>query len=440
MTSTELSKSFTEQIMSSSIHFAGDFLKSSLSQSEEDDLMLNQKSGDTSLDGLQVLSKLIERVMTTVGFKAQNTVIRLHEAEKSCSGLTLELSLPYISFEDGPPDACITPETGGNATNDLERDYYSKVLRIQNASIQLVEKQEDEDIPPLVTPLILLLEDEEITIHMLALKESSQYTAGSRGIFDWEMNISVNTFHAFISLEQITALKTFFAFWKPNSTDDTSNTDEDETEMFFDANTDVGMVKNMKFGLNVGLINIYITHWSIDTPENRYLQLQKILRKCECNFDMESDVNREENVTFMFLKLAVSNLEVLLESDTRQTQLYTGFNSIKLSYFDSEVIQEQQLVNVAFYEDIIPQEIYTKQDFSTFKKKYAGDGPRDMHITVSLSNGLINADIPSLDVYFHISTIDKLETFLSKWAALSEPSPRYTELVTFLSSIRLIFV
>ncbi|KAJ1562348.1 autophagy- protein 2 [Cladochytrium tenue] len=94
-------------ILSSSVHFAGDFLRSDAASPDEDDLDAGVGVGGRSataqtgdVEGVQLLARLIDHVLSTVGFSLRNVEVAVHTA---ASADTLVFCLPSIAYVDETP-------------------------------------------------------------------------------------------------------------------------------------------------------------------------------------------------------------------------------------------------------------------------------------------------------------------------------------------------
>ncbi|KAJ3180104.1 autophagy- protein 2 [Geranomyces variabilis] len=162
-------------ILSSSIHFAENFLRSEISEDDDFGPMPDvpdmgprrspARSSPTrpasALEGIQVLTRLIDAILTRVKVTAKNTLIRIihgshHSIHAGCESSDalayhLDLSLPFLMFEDE------TPELGTSVASlpDVLDGDMLKVIRFSGITISLNELQ-SEDLPGqndnLITP------------------------------------------------------------------------------------------------------------------------------------------------------------------------------------------------------------------------------------------------------------------------------------------------
>ncbi|KAI8389478.1 hypothetical protein BD560DRAFT_486118 [Blakeslea trispora] len=105
-----------EHIMSSSLHFADDFLRTEIDQTEELHRSMQESYGatasedsiDLDTEGLQVLSKVVDKMISRIKIDTVNTVLRI--AHSSAVPLSsnqhqyhIELRIPRISYFDQTP-------------------------------------------------------------------------------------------------------------------------------------------------------------------------------------------------------------------------------------------------------------------------------------------------------------------------------------------------
>ncbi|KAJ3141135.1 autophagy- protein 2 [Geranomyces variabilis] len=152
-------------ILSSSIHFAENFLRSEVSEDDDfgpmpdlhmPDLGPRRSSASSSptrpapgLEGIQVLTRLIDTILARVKVTAKNTVIRIvhgshHSIHAGCESSDtlayhLDLSLPFLMFEDETPE--LGTSVGSLPDAEVMDGDKLKVIRFSGITISLSELQ-----------------------------------------------------------------------------------------------------------------------------------------------------------------------------------------------------------------------------------------------------------------------------------------------------------
>ncbi|KAJ3197360.1 autophagy- protein 2 [Irineochytrium annulatum] len=183
-------------ILSSSIHFAGDFLRSELSDdelaaSETSDAADAPSSTGFRINGLHVIAKLIDRVLSTVQFTSTNTLVRLIRAETSHS---LDFNVPYITYLDETSngeegEAGSATADGGDATHGVSGilpTSLQRSIKFNGVSIALTRYYWAEPVGGVAVA------DQDIFAHTFRMPNSPSVARQARALFSTSLKDGEN--------------------------------------------------------------------------------------------------------------------------------------------------------------------------------------------------------------------------------------------------------
>ncbi|KAI9341789.1 hypothetical protein DFJ73DRAFT_535723 [Zopfochytrium polystomum] len=226
---SETSAAEETPILSSSIHFAGDFLRSDISDDEELDLPsggANSRSGRKDVEGVQLLAKLIDHVMSTLGFSIRNLEVSFSASAEDSKKLVF--FLPSVSYGDE------TAKEGSGGVSGVLASFATKSVAISGFSFKLV----DENVGSSADKYALLLsspysdensatirvrqdigEPLEETMYATASENlaRSLHSAKNKSRPTWDIVVDFATIHSAIRVEDIAGLISFVTGIQPSA-------------------------------------------------------------------------------------------------------------------------------------------------------------------------------------------------------------------------------
>ncbi|KAJ3410683.1 autophagy- protein 2 [Chytridiales sp. JEL 0842] len=339
----DLGKSISEHFMSTSIHFAGDFLKSSMLSDQEDLFPQTTTTTGSTLDGLKILSKLIERIMTTVGFSATDTVIRIRERDRLSQGVpqptSIELCIPLISFEDD------TPRNDLKAGEAVPTTVYEKKILIGGFGVYVNQPSNLSPTRSVLRVPLLKFDQTDPSIVRLKIPVDAFVKSNSANDPNSEDTCTaviadLGKLVSCFTVEQLDWLQHFYKYWDVLEDDKSDSMmidtpKSEEYEAFFDAR-DESLVPKRVLSLTVNLDEYSCTLLcqkpAVDSFDLVYAEVEK-RRKESCQQQPGSQVLQALS-DMPYLHLWTDRLSVTFLKTTLETNTSIHFESIGLSIGD----------------------------------------------------------------------------------------------------------
>ncbi|KAJ1982850.1 autophagy- protein 2 [Dimargaris verticillata] len=147
------------QVLSSSLHFADDFLRSETNQDPRDSDQLLESmlasvvlesakrtaeqpvNAEPSVQGLQILTEMVDKIISRVNVRLRHITATVVGSEESASFC---LHIPQLDYEDCSALNLANPPVGTDAESDTQ--WFQKVVRF--SSIQLTTSEPSAHVPP----------------------------------------------------------------------------------------------------------------------------------------------------------------------------------------------------------------------------------------------------------------------------------------------------
>ncbi|KAJ3332303.1 autophagy- protein 2 [Blyttiomyces sp. JEL0837] len=219
---TSESPSEETPILASSVHFAGDFLRSEVSDEDYFDQESRRANSTSTEDGIKLVASLFDKVMATARFSARNTTLRLLDNSRGVqqTGLFWDIKFPEITYND-PDEELAQLESSPKGASGVLEESSTKVLNFSGFSIVLGKTEEDgeqsmnSDATVLFCPFNRRNSVRIAVKHALAHPETPEDTSPS--VFhtastspEWDITVCIDDLLTLTSLRHLGWINSFF--------------------------------------------------------------------------------------------------------------------------------------------------------------------------------------------------------------------------------------